>query len=301
MSLSYCDPSAPAEKHIVDILIEERAPRLSQSALWPLVGVLLRAILKYSKARALADSIKDLSGDDSLIYVSRLLRLNVQTVGLENVPVHGRCIIVCNHPTGVADGVAVYDALIHIRPDLCFFANADAHRVSTGLSDVLIPVAWPVQKRTVTSSKLTLRLAHKAFKAGRSVVIFPAGALSRRIGGKIQDPDWEHSAVALAHKHEIPIIPIHIAGPFPHLFHFFDRFSHELRDVTLFYELLNKVGKRYLLTVGPKIDPAELEGRPAAVTEHLKTYVEASLPKSPEASFKIERLSEPERLSRKDE
>jgi hypothetical protein len=45
--------------------------------------------------------------------------------------------VVCNHPTGIADGVAVYDVLKAVRPDLCFYANSDAHRVSPRLGEVL--------------------------------------------------------------------------------------------------------------------------------------------------------------------
>jgi putative hemolysin len=298
MSLSRLSSTSQVQKHIVDTLIEERAPRLSKSIVWPLLGALLRAMLNYSKARALADAIKNLPGRDTLEYVSRLLGLTVEVIGIENVPAAGQCIIVCNHPTGVADGVAVYDALIQHRPDLCFFANADAHRVSPGLSDVLIPVAWPAQKRTAKSSKRTLRLALNAFEAGRPVTIFPAGALSRKIAGRIQDPDWEHSAVALAKKHKIPIVPIHIAGPFPHLFHFFDRISSELRDVTLFHELLNKEGKKYQLTIGPLIEPVHLAQKPDIVTECLKNYVEASLPSAPRGGFDKEDISDPDRCNR---
>ena len=63
-------------------------------------------------------------------------------------------MIVCNHPTGIADGVAVWDALKAIRPDLMFYANADAHRVSPKLDEVLIPVEWVEEKRTRERTRL---------------------------------------------------------------------------------------------------------------------------------------------------
>lgn len=290
---------ASANKHIVDILIEERAPRLSRSVFWPLIGKLLRALLNYKQARALADALKDLSGVEALAYVSQLLRLRVKTSGLENVPENGSFIIICNHPTGVADGVALQNAIGPIRPDLCFFANADAHRVCPGFHDVLIPVAWPASKRTVTSSKRTLRLAHQAFDQCRPVAIFPAGALARRIDGKIQDPVWEHSAVSLAQRQKLPILPIHIEGPFPHLFHFFDRFSNELRDITLFHELLNKTGKNYRLKVGPLIEPDDLQGPASETTERLKNYVEQALSDSSEAPLPFVWFDRPAKLRRR--
>ena len=37
--------------------------------------------------------------------------LAVDVRGLENLPAKGAALLICNHPTGIADGVAVYDAL----------------------------------------------------------------------------------------------------------------------------------------------------------------------------------------------
>ena len=272
-----------AGKHIVDVLIEERAPRLASGPWWPVLGPVLRALLDYRKARIMADAIAQLSGSAALEHVSKLLRLNVRTRGLERLPRAGRCIIAANHPTGVADGVAVYDAVHPIRPDVCFFANADAHRVCPGFNDVLIPVAWPAEKRTLQSTKVTVRMAREALEQERAVVIFPAGAIAKRIKGVIQDPDWEHSAVALARKHEAPILPASVSGPFPFLFHLFAKLSSELRDITLFHELLNKVEGDYRLTFGAPIDARAVQGDSEAVTIRLKDYVERVLPESPDA------------------
>src|ERR1700757_2105299 len=122
--------SRPGRAHIVDVLIAERAPRLIRSPAWPLVRPLLYALLDYAKARAMADAISQLSGRDSLAYVSRLLELEGGGVVPEAHPAGGRCLVTCNHPTGIADGLAVHDALGRVRADAVFFANTDALRVS---------------------------------------------------------------------------------------------------------------------------------------------------------------------------
>src|SRR5262245_24574013 len=113
--------------HIVDVLIAERAPKLSAGPLWPVARPLLYALLDYGKARRMADAISPLPGGDALDYVSDLLALQVAATGMDRVPASGRLVVICNHPTGIADGVAVYDALKAIRPEICFYANADAH------------------------------------------------------------------------------------------------------------------------------------------------------------------------------
>ncbi len=277
--------AAVGDKHIVDVLIEERAPELSQGPYWRYVRPPLYQVLHYSKARAMADAIAPMGGRDAMDHLSDILRLRVQVRGLERIPQDGRVVVVANHPTGIADGVAVYDGLKPLRPDICFFANADAHRVCPGFMDCLIPVEWVLGKRTHEKTKLTLRMAAKAFAEERAIMIFPAGKLARRIDGIIQDPTWEASAVSLARKNKAPVAPIHVRGPYPLAFHTFNRFSKELRDITLFHELLNKAGQLYTLTVGPLIPPEALAGDAAAVSHRLKLYVERQLGANRDAVF----------------
>ena len=105
--------STPARRqpHIVDVLIAERAPRLTASLLWPVVRPALYGVLGYGAAVRMADAIQPLSGTETFDYVSDLLKLKVTTTNLDRLPATGRCIVVCNHPTGIADGVAVFDAI----------------------------------------------------------------------------------------------------------------------------------------------------------------------------------------------
>lgn len=276
---------ARRDEHIVDTLILERAPRLSATPLWPVLKPLLYRVLDYGKARRLADAIAPLPGLAGLDAVSDLLRLQVETRGLEHIPRDGRLVVVCNHPTGIADGIAVYDVLKAIRPDLCFYANSDAHRVAPGFLDVLIPVEWVEAKRTRERTRLTLQLTKEALEAERCLVIFPSGRLARRRNGVLADPPWAPTAVSVARRQEAPVVPIHVAGPWSTLFHFFDRFSPELRDVTLFHELLNKQGRSFTLTVGAPIPPEALAGEAAEVVERLKAHVEQVLPSDPGRPF----------------
>ena len=273
-------------EHIIDVLIAERAPKLAGGPAWPVLRPLLYSFLDYGKARRMADAIQPLPGRAALEYVSDLLSVKVAADGLEQVPRKGRLVMVCNHPTGIADGVAVYDALKAVRPDICFYANSDAHRVSPRFGEVLIPVEWVEAKRTRERTRETLMLTRQALEAERCLVIFPAGRLARRqADGRLADPPWAPSAVSLARKYETPILPVHVTGPWSSLFHLFNRFSSELRDITLFHELLNKRGRAFALTIGAPIAPGALEGEPADATLRLKRFVERDLVGHPGRAF----------------
>jgi putative hemolysin len=279
-------PRLKAAPHIVDVLIAERAPRLAASPAWPLARPLLYALLDYDKARRMADAIAPLSGRAALEHVSSLLSLAIQVRGLSRVPAWGRLVAVCNHPTGIADGIAVYDTLKTTRQDLCFYANADAHRVSQRFDEVLIPVEWVEAKRTRETARRTLEQTRATMEAERCLVVFPSGRLARRrADGGLSDPPWAPTAVAVARKHRAPVLPIHVAGPWSTLFHLFHRVSGELRDITLFHELLNKQGRAFQLTVGTPIPPEALAGDTSEITARLKRYVEEVLPAAPDEAF----------------
>jgi putative hemolysin len=275
-----------AGQHIVDALIAERAPKLAAQPVWPLLRPALYALLGYGKARAMADAVAPMSGQAAMDYVTRLLDVKVEVTGLERIAPTGRLVLVCNHPTGIADGIAVYEAIRPARPDLIFFANADALRVAPRLDEVLVPVEWVEEKRTREKTRDTLIRARAAFEAERAVVIFPAGRLARRApDGSLDDPPWQPSALSLARKYDAPVVPMYLEGPWSHLFHFFDRFSQELRDITLFHELLNKRGRTFRLTIGHPIAPDALDIDATRASEAVKAYIARDLATDPDKAF----------------
>lgn len=280
--------SRSCEPHIADVLIAERAPRLTATPWWPLVRPLMYRVLNYYRARRMADAVAPLGGAEALAYVSDLLRLKVSVTGLDRLPGAGRCVIICNHPTGIADGVAVFDGLKAVRPDLAFYANADARRVCPRFDEVLIPVEWVEAKRTRDRTRRTLELTREAMEAERALVVFPAGRIARRgPDGVLADPTWMPTALSVARKHQAPVVPVHVAGPWSTLFHFFNRFSPELRDITLFHELLNKQGRAFSLTVGEAFPAERLGADMALATEALKRHVEVALAADRDARFSI--------------
>lgn len=273
-SCNKLTPSAPDdEKHIVDILIEERAQKLTASRLWPIYRAILYPLLLHGAAVKLADEIADLSGVGVMNHVSELLRLDIVAAGLEHLPKTGRVLIASTHPTGIPDGVAMFDAIRERRPDMIFFANRDAIRASPGLEDVVIPVEWVPEKRTMLRSRETLAGAIKAFQDERCVVLFPSGRLAFMDDQKrLTEQEWLPSVAIFARKYDCPVVPVHIEMRNSWLYYWFWKLNTELRDITLFHELLNKKGKTYKITFGSPIGPDALKGDPKSVAEALRRH-----------------------------
>ncbi len=116
--------------------------------------------------------------------------------------------------------------------------------------------------------------------------MFPAGRISRAgRNGALTDPEWASTATSLARKYAAPVVPIHVTGPYSTLFHLFHRVSPELRDITLFHELLNKRKKPFRLSVGKAIPPTRFDIDATRATYALKAFVERVLPSQPDADF----------------
>ena len=274
-----------ARRHIVDRLIQERCPSFVSHWSWPVVRPVLYRMLGYGKARAMADTLASLSGEQSFEYLTQALEVDLTLHHLDRLPSSGRMIVAANHPTGLADGVAVWDAIRRVRRDVVFFANADAIRVNPAFSDVVIPVEWVLDKRSPTKTRETLRLAAQAFAEEKCVVIFPSGKLAREIDGHLTEQDWYPTVVSLARKQAAPIVPLNLKARNSRLYYTLARLNGELRDITLFHELLNKKRSHFELTFGPLVPTDALAGDAKAVTDALKTHVAYRLADAPHTLF----------------
>jgi putative hemolysin len=278
-------PTAPV-LHIADQLIAERGQKIVNSRFWPLVRPFLYKVLHYREAVRMADEVAPLSASGAMDYVSRLLSLDLDITGLDNIPRSGAVLIAANHPTGIADGVAVFDAIRRVRPDIAIFTNRDALRVNARLSEMLIPVEWREDLRDRAKTRETLRLSSQAFREERAVVIFPSGRIAYWQDGRLNERTWQPSAVTLARKQGVPILPVHVRARNSGLFYWFANWNTELRDMTVFHELLNKRGKTFRLNVGPLIPhEAIAAGDAADVTALLQEHVAERLSLDPHRTF----------------
>ena len=147
-------------------------------------------------------------------------------------------------------------------------------RINPRLSEFLIPVEWREAFRDRTKMRETLKLSSRAFSEGRAVVIFPSGRIAYWKDGRLERAAWQSSAITLARKQDVPIVPVNVQSRNSGLFYWFANWNTELRDMTVFHELLNKRGKTFRIRFGPLIPQERFaEGDAAEVTQRLQAHV----------------------------
>lgn len=274
------------EPHIVDQLITERTIHLSKKPAWPLVRPLLYRFLHYRQAIGMADEIAELSGWDAMAYLSELLSLDVSIKGAQNIPAKGRFILAPTHPTGIADGIAIFDLMKTIRSDMAVFANRDALRVNASFRDLIIPVEWRPEEKSHAKSRDTLAMTAKAFTGEKAVVLFPSGRIAYWNKDRLTERPWQPSVVALARRYDAPVVPVKLTARNSGLFYFLSKYSTELRDMTLFHELLNKKGRRFEMVIGRPVPASALwAGEPAEVAAKLQSHTVDTLAENADAEF----------------
>lgn len=246
-------------KDRIDEQIVERAGWLARpNPAVKAVRAVLNRVLSYDRTVELAEEMEDWSGDRIMDRMGEMLARDVHVNGQDRIPRQGGALIVCNHPTGIADGIILWSLIAPIRPDLFFYANSDMLRVVPQLERFIAPVEWRQDKRSHSKTRETMSFTRKALGEDRLGIIFPSGRLAKRRGLRLFERPWMTSAAMIARKFEVPVIPVNIRARNSVLFYLFDMIHPSLRDITLFHETLNKARQPYRIEIGEPISPKAL-------------------------------------------
>jgi putative hemolysin len=227
-------------------------------------------MLGYNRTIRLGEQLKDKPAAEIMTILAEMLARDVEATGLDNIPRHGAALIVANHPTGIADGVILNAVLSRVRKDAYFYANSDILRVLPQFETMIAPVEWRLEKRSHAKTRETMAYTRKAVEDGRLGVIFPSGRLAKRRGLRLHERPWMASAAMIARKFDLPVIPVNLRARNSVLFYLFDLIHPTLRDITLFYETLNKHRQPYRITVGEPISPSALPAKSEDGIEMLR-------------------------------
>ena len=268
--------------HPIDEIIEERCPKLmSNKFLWSVIKPTIFKIFKYQTAKNITDDISNISGFECFTYLTNLLKFNLDIRNIELVPEHGPIILAGNHPTGLTDGIVMFEVMKDRRPDYTLYANIDMIKLSKGFEDIIIPVDWNDDNKNIGKSKEILKRTKETLSEGKCLLVFPSSRLSKRKGFKLFERPWLNTIVKLSKKYNAPIIPFHMDGHNSLFYYFLDIFNEELKNISLFSELVNKEEFKYTITFGRQIDPLDINGDIDKETLRIQNHVEFTLGNPP--------------------
>lgn len=196
----------PTEKFIdIEKLFRDKNPKALK---W-----LPRFILRYLKRVIHEDEVnrfmKNHHDDEALGFASALVTefgVTVEVFGLENIPATGGAILVANHPLGGFDAMALVPELVKVRKDIKYVVNdlllhiRQLRSIFTGVNKIGKNAAESLQQ------------VDELFASDQLICLFPAGLVSRRVKGRIQDLEWKKTFVTRAKKYKKDVIPVYIEG-----------------------------------------------------------------------------------------
>lgn len=126
--------------------------------------------------------------------------------GFENIPDSGRYIFASNHPLGGFDGIILIEIVSRKYPEVKFLVNDILMNVGP-LAEFFIAI-----NKHGGQAREVIKELDKIYSSDTQVLTFPAGIVSRRIKGVVQDLPWQKSFIQKAVQHERDIIPVHFSG-----------------------------------------------------------------------------------------
>tara|TARA_B100001057_G_scaffold268705_1_gene268838 strand:+ start:426 stop:1259 length:834 start_codon:yes stop_codon:yes gene_type:complete len=274
--------------HPIDEIMEERCPNLIKNKIfWFLIRPLVFKIFKYNDAKKIVSDISKKSGFECFSYLTNFLHSDHIVQSIENVPKSGSIILAGNHPTGLTDGIVMFDVLKERRPDYTLYANSDMIKIAKGFQDIIIPVDWNEKNKSSEKSRIILKLTIETFNKNKALLVFPSSRLSKRKGIYLYERPWITTIIKLSKKFNAPIVPFHMSAKNSLLFYILEIVNVELKDISLFRELINKKDFKYNIKFGKPIEPSSIADDIEKETKRIQNYVEYSLGKPPSIIQKI--------------
>lgn len=202
--------------------------------------------------------------------------IDIRENELSFIPNEGACIIVCNHPFGMVDGLTIIDRISDIRPDTKILTNYLLSLIEP-LDEFFMPVN-PFEGGK-HSSLQGIKMAKEHLENGGVLVLFPAGEVSSDCNEEriVKDIPWQTSMMKLIQHSAVPVVPLYFHGQNSARFHRMGHIHPSLRTVRLVKEALNKQGTVVPVRIGKPIPASEYAGftdlKKMAAWLYNRTYV----------------------------
>ena len=222
----------------------------------------LKRVLHQDELNDLFYGLRDYRGLEFVEQISKRFNLNLVTEGIDNIKGEDKYIFASNHPLGGMESVGLMHIIGKIHPNLRFLVN-----------DVLLqiknyePLFVPINKFGSQAKESVLRI-EEAYKSENQILIFPAGLVSRRINGKIQDLKWQKNFVRKSIQHKRDVIPTFIEAKNSNFFY-------NLSSIRRFFGIKANIEMFYLADEAYKQTNATIKyyfGKPIPYTTFDKRF-----------------------------
>lgn len=224
---------------LIDVrkVIADKNPKLLKR----LPGFVIRYLQKILHEKDVNQFVADHRNDDPITFCDAVMNkfnISLSHEGLESIPENKGAVLAVNHPLGGMDAMALVMILKDKRKDIKFIVN-----------DVLLhlenlkPLFIGINKygKNVANS---LKKVDEAFAGDDLLCIFPAGLVSRKEKGEVQDLKWKKTFVSRSKKHNKTIIPVYLDGKLSPFFYTLYKFRKAL-GIKANIEMLYLVNELY--------------------------------------------------------
>jgi putative hemolysin len=262
---SYAAPGDPRLKRLIIRLVEQMSgqPRLK------------RLYQDYKAAPAGAGFWDE--------AVRRLkLRLVFDAAPLASWPKAGPLVVVCNHPFGLVDGLAICALVARLRPDFRILINAVLNRAEE-VRHHFLPVDFSGSADAVKTNLRSRAQAREHLQKGGCLIVFPAGGVSTTPGpwhARAVDAAWGGFTARLIMQGQAAAAPVYFEGQNSRLFQIASHIHMTLRLSLLFKEAHDRIGGDVVMHPGTAMPYAALAhlGGGRALMDHLRQVTYALSP-----------------------
>ena len=244
-----------------------RAPSYARFIPRPMIQWLKNTICQ-DELNGILSRTKGKTGAEFCHAVLEDLNVTYSFQGRRPDPTNPRVIIVCNHPLGGLDGIAMIDWVNSIYgPDMHFIVN-DLLTAVKPLNDVFLPI----NKHGKQSRKSTSDI-DRCLEGDRPVIMFPAGMVSRKQKEGIRDLKWQKMFINKAVQFKRDIIPVYFDGKNSSFFYNFAKFrtwtglKFNIEMIYLPREIFRSRDAHFTITAGKPIRWGRLNGGRSALLE----------------------------------